>query len=90
MCVSVSVCLCVCVCVKVSLFHSRSILLTSGSTLSSGTTHSRGFILKAFQGIRVLIFGAEIEVNLKMKSHRSCPPLPYNLVREMWRQVSSG
>lgn len=53
-------CLCVCVCIKVSLFHSRSILLTSGSTLSSGTTHSGGFILKAFQGIRVLISGLKL------------------------------
>lgn len=48
-------CVCVCVCVKGSLFHSISTLLTSGSMLGSGTTHSGAFILKAFQGIRVPI-----------------------------------
>ena len=37
---------CVFMCIKGSLFHSISTLLTSGSTLGSGTTHSGGFILK--------------------------------------------
>ena len=46
---------CVFVCIKGSLFHSISTLLTSGSTLSSGTTHSGGFILKAFQGFPISV-----------------------------------
>ena len=46
---------CVFMCIEGSLFHSISTLLTSGSTLGSGTAHSGGFILKAFQGFPISV-----------------------------------